>query len=130
MFESGKRRLNRRKALWSGLAVLAVVTVLSGLIDDTSRRYASEAFTRALVTFAVARTLDGVISVAQGTEVAIEPGGVGVNVSAGHVLDPITDLGERFSAVILVAITSLWLQYGLLRVATWWGARQRPPPIS
>jgi len=121
MFESGRRRLNRRKIVWSGLAVLAVVTVLSGLIDDTSRRYASEAFTRALVTFAVARTLNGVISVAQGTEVAIEPGGVGVNFSVGQVLDPINDLVERFSAVMLVATTSLGLQNVLLRMTMWWG---------
>lgn len=121
MFESGRRRLNRRKTVWSGLAVLAVVTVLSGLIDDTSRRYASEAFTRALVTFAVARTLNGVISVAQGTEVAIEPGGVGVNFSVGQVLDPINDLVERFSAVMLVATTSLGLQNVLLRMTMWWG---------
>ncbi len=121
MFESGRRRLNRRKIVWSGLAVLAVVTVLSGLIDDTSRRYASEAFTRALVTFAVVRTLNGVISVAQGTEVAIEPGGVGVNFSVGQVLDPINDLVERFSAVMLVATTSLGLQNVLLRMTMWWG---------
>ncbi|MCZ6585187.1 MAG: hypothetical protein O6930_04135 [Gammaproteobacteria bacterium] len=121
MFKSGRRRLNRRKIVWSGLAVLAVVTVLSGLIDDTSRRYASEAFTRALVTFAVARTLNGVISVAQGTEVAIEPGGVGVNFSVGQVLDPINDLVERFSAVMLVATTSLGLQNVLLRMTMWWG---------
>lgn len=121
MFESGRRRLNRRKAVWSGLAVLAVVTVLSGLIDDASRRYASEAFTRALVTFAVARTLNGVISVAQGTEVAIEPGGVGVNFSVGQVLDPINDLVERFSAVMLVATSSLGLQNVLLRMTMWWG---------
>ena len=113
--------MNRRKTVWSGLAVLAVVTVLSGLIDDTSRRYASEAFTRALVTFAVARTLNGVISVAQGTEVAIEPGGVGVNFSVGQVLDPINDLVERFSAVMLVATTSLGLQNVLLRMTMWWG---------
>jgi len=121
MIESGRRRLNRRKTVWSGLAVLAVVTVLSGLIDDTSRRYASEAFTRALVTFAVARTLNGVISVAQGTEVAIEPGGVGVNFSVGQVLDPINDLVERFSAVMLVATSSLGLQNVLLRMTMWWG---------
>ena len=121
MIESGRRRLNRRKTVWSGLAVLAVVTVLSGLIDDASQRYASEAFTRALVTFAVARTLNGVISVAQGTEVAIEPGGVGVNFSVGQVLDPINDLVERFSAVMLVATSSLGLQNVLLRMTMWWG---------
>ena len=33
---------------------------------------------RALATYAAARALNAVISVAQGTEVALEPGGVGV----------------------------------------------------
>jgi MFS family permease len=121
MSESGRRRLNRRRAVWSGLAVFAAVAALSGLIDDTGRRYASEAFSRALITFAVARTLNGAISVAQGTEVAIEPGGVGVNFTVGQVLDPINDLVERFSAVMLIATSSLGLQNILLRMTMWWG---------
>ncbi len=121
MSETGRRRLNRRRAVWSGLAVFAAVAALSGLIDDTGRRYASEAFSRALITFAVARTLNGAISVAQGTEVAIEPGGVGVNFTVGQVLDPINDLVERFSAVMLIATSSLGLQNILLRMTMWWG---------
>ncbi len=121
MSETGRRRLNRRRAVWSGLAVFAAVAALSGLIDDTGRRYASEAFSRALITFAVARTLNGAISVAQGTEVAIEPGGVGVNFTVGQVLDPINDLVERFSAVMLIATSSLGLQNILLRMTLWWG---------
>jgi hypothetical protein len=121
MQASDKHRLVRRKALWTGLAVIAAVAALSGHIDTTGQRYAGEAFTRALVTFAVARTLNGVISVAQGTEVAVEPGGVGVNFSVGQVLDPINDLVERFSAVMLVATSSLGLQNILLRMTMWWG---------
>ncbi len=121
MSESGRRGLNRRRSVLSVLAVLAAVAALSGLIDDAGRRYASEAFSRALITFAVARTLNGVISVAQGTEVAIEPGGVGVNFSVGQVLDPINDLVERFSAVMLIATSSLGLQNILLRMTMWWG---------
>ncbi len=121
MSESGRRGLNRRRSVLSVLAVLAAVAALSGLIDDAGRRYASEAFSRALITFAVARTLNGVISVAQGTEVAIEPGGVGVNFSVGQVLDPINDLVERFSAVMLIAASSLGLQNILLRMTMWWG---------
>ena len=81
----------------------------------------STAFSRALITFAVARTLNGAISVAQGTEVAIEPGGVGVNFTVGQVLDPINDLVERFSAVMLIATSSLGLQNILLRMTMWWG---------
>ncbi len=101
--------------------MLAAGAALSGVIDNTGERYASAAFTRALVTFAVARTLNGVISVAQGTEVAVEPGGVGVNFTVGQVLDPINDLVERFSAVMLVATSSLGLQNILLRMTMWWG---------
>ena len=73
------------------------------------------------MTFAVARTLNGVISVAQGTEVTVEPGGVGVNFTVGQVLDPINDLVERFSAVMLVATSSLGLQSVLLQMTMWWG---------
>lgn len=101
--------------------MLSVAAALSGIIDNTGERYAGAAFTRALVTFAVARTLNGVISVAQGTEVAVEPGGVGVNFTVGQVLDPINDLVERFSAVMLVATSSLGLQNILLQMTTWWG---------
>lgn len=99
---------------------LAVVAVL-GTLDDTGRHYADEAFKRALVTFAVARTLNGIISVAQGTEVAVEPAGVGVNFTVGQILDPVNDLVERFSAVMLVATTSLGMQNILLKISAWWG---------
>ncbi|MBT8143361.1 MAG: hypothetical protein KJO55_01595, partial [Gammaproteobacteria bacterium] len=99
------------------LAGLAAV----GTVDETGTEYADEAFRRALVTFAVARTLNGVISVAQGTEVAVEPAGVGVNFTVGQILDPVNDLVERFSAVMLVATSSLGLQNVLLRISAWWG---------
>ena len=111
----------RRKILMTVLALLAVAAALSGVVDSASRDYGEQAFKRALLTFAVARTLNGVISVAQGTEVAIEPGGVGVNFTVGQVLDPINDLVERFSAVMLVATSSLGLQNVLLRISGWWG---------
>jgi hypothetical protein len=121
MTDSDRRGSQRRKTVWTILAILAATAALSGLVDETGQRYAGEAFRRALVTFAVARTLNGVISVAQGTEVAVEPGGVGVNFTVGQVLDPINDLVERFSAVMLVATSSLGLQNVLLRMTMWWG---------
>ena len=111
----------RRKILWSVFAVIAAALALSGYADGVSDEYADEAFKRALVTFAVARTLNGVISVAQGTEVAVEPGGVGVNFTVGQILDPINDLIEQFSSVMLVATTSLGLQNILLNMTSWWG---------
>ena len=112
----------RRKVIGSLLAIVPVVVALAGWLDNSSARYAEAALTRSLVTFAIARTLDGAISVAQGTQVAVEPGGVGVNFALGQALDPINDLVERFSAAMLVATSSLALQGVLLDMARWWVA--------
>lgn len=110
----------RRLAVTAAVLLLAVLAGL-GTVDAAGKHYADEAFKRALVTFAVARTLNGVISVAQGTEVAVEPAGVGVNFTVGQILDPVNDLVERFSAVMLVATTSLGMQNILLQISAWWG---------
>jgi hypothetical protein len=104
------------------LAVVPVIVALTGILDAASRDVADSALARSLVTFAIVRTLDSAISVAQGTEVAVEPGGVGVNFAPGQALDPINDLVERFSAAMLVATSSLALQGVLLDMARWWAA--------
>ena len=110
-----------RKIAWTLLAVIVTGLAATGVADGVSDDYADQALKRALVTFAVARSLNGVISVAQGTEVAVEPGGVGVNLTVGEILDPINDLVEQFSSVMLVAASSLGLQKILLGMAGWWG---------
>jgi predicted membrane channel-forming protein YqfA (hemolysin III family) len=111
----------RKRLLWTVVIVLAVAGASTGHIDRASEEQAENALKNALVTFAVARTLNGVISAAQGTEVALEPGGVGVVLSVGEILDPINDLIERFSAVMLIAASSLGLQALLLNITSWWG---------
>jgi ABC-type multidrug transport system fused ATPase/permease subunit len=72
-----------------------------------------------LITYGVSRGLNGAISVAQGTELAIQPAGVGLNFTPGEILDPINDLVERFSWVVLVSGTSLGIQRVLLNVTAW-----------
>jgi hypothetical protein len=81
-----------------------------GGLDQAAAERTHAAFQRALVTFALTRTLNGVISVAQGTELAFQPAGVGVVLSAGEILDPLNDLVEQFSWLTLLAATSLGLQ--------------------
>ena len=111
----------KKRLLWTAVIVLAVAGAITGHIDRASEAQAENALKNALVTFAVARTLNGVVSAAQGTEVALEPGGVGVVLSVGEVLDPINDLIERFSAVMLISASSLGLQALLLKITSWWG---------
>jgi hypothetical protein len=113
-------RVNARKLIYTLLIVLVGAIAATGVADDVSNTYAEQALKRALTTFAVSRTLNGVISVAQGTEVALEPGGVGVMLTPGQVLDPINDLVERFSSVMLIAASSLGLQIVLLDILSWW----------
>ena len=111
----------KKRILWTALVLVAVAGAMTGHLDRASETQAEDALRNALVTFAVARTLNAVISAAQGTELALEPGGVGVVLSVGEVLDPINDLIERFSAVMLVAASSLGLQALLLNITSWWG---------
>ena len=89
------------------LTVSAVALALLQDTDEVSQSYIDSAFKRALLAFAIARGLNGVISVAQGTEIAIQPAGVGVNFTPGEILDPINDLVERFSWIMMLATSSL-----------------------
>ena len=101
-----------RSGVWLATAAWACAIALawSGALDGLARERTEVAFERALVTYAVARTLNGVISVAQGTEVAVQPGGVGVVLTAGEILDPLNDLIEQFSWLVLLAASSLGVQ--------------------
>jgi len=99
------------------LAAIGMVTLAAlGTVDRHGFDYTEQGLRRALVTFAVARGLNGVISVAQGTEVAVQPAGVGVNFAPGQILDPVNDLVEQFSWVMLASATSLGLQRLLIEV--------------
>jgi hypothetical protein len=74
---------------------------------------------RALTAFAIARGINGAISVAQSTEVAVQPAGVGVSLRPGEILDPVNDLVEQFSTLMLTASASLGLQKLLVGISGW-----------
>ena len=114
LIENSKTRL-----ILGLLVLLAVATAASGIVDRHGRQYLEQSMSRTLVTFGIARALNGVISVAQGTEVAIEPAGVGVNFAPGEILDPVNDMIERFSWVMLSASASLGLQQLLSEFSEW-----------
>ena len=75
---------------------------------------------RAAATYATARLLNGIISVAQGTEIAATPAGVGVTLTPGQILDPLNDLVEDFSQVMLVAMVVFGIEKVLLTVGASW----------
>ena len=101
------------------LAVIVALTAYLGWLDEIGERYTQQGLKRTLITYGVARGLNGVISVAQGTELAFEPVGIGVTFTPGQILDPINDLVERFSWVVLISGASLGAQSVLMKITSW-----------
>ncbi|MDP3355356.1 MAG: hypothetical protein Q8M51_05785 [Polaromonas sp.] len=75
---------------------------------------------RALVSFASARVLNAAISVAQGTEALVQPFGFGVTLAPGQVLDPVNDLVEQFSKLMLAASVVFGIQKVLISMGGYW----------
>jgi hypothetical protein len=115
----------RRVRQWLLTLLLAATVILSSFtsVDRYAELEYESLFQRALITFALARTLNGVISAVQGTELALQPAGVGVTLTPGEVLDPVNDLVERFSWIMLGATLSLGVQQVLLDIGQWWALR-------
>lgn len=113
------RTILTRSALTIISIALLVLTV-TGALDQKGRTYTDASFNKALITFGVARGLNGVISVAQGTEVAIHPAGFGLNFTPGQILDPINDVIEQFSWVMLASSASLGIQKVFLDIGSHW----------
>ncbi len=87
--------------------------------DDAGIEYVDEAFDRALIAFALARATNAIISVVQDSEIDIAPAGVGVTIAIGEALDPVNDMIERFSWVMLVSLVSLGIQKLLIDISPW-----------
>ena len=99
-----------------------VITALLGLIlffnfyvvvDENALKIYNDTFNRAVYSFALVKGLNALISVLQSTEINVSVF-VGATVGVGEVLDPINDLVERFSVVMLFSSISIGLQHLLL----------------
>lgn len=99
-----------------GIAACAWLPALQALANEQ----VDAGTKRALVSFASARTLNAVISVVQGTEVAVQPMGFGVTLTLGQALDPINDLIEQFSSLMMVASVAFGVQKVLLAIGGHW----------
>ena len=134
----------RRALLALALGALVVCSWLAPM-DAPAMAQVDAGLKRALVSFATARVLNAAISVAQGTEALVQPFGFGVTLAPGQVLDPVNDLVEQFSNLMLAASVVFGIQKVLIAIGGYWplsllltGAvigwgwcswrRQRPPP--
>jgi hypothetical protein len=100
------------------IALFLLATTLatwSTSLDSPAMGQVEAGMKRALASFAVARALNGALSLAQGTEISA---GIGANItfSVGQVLDPVNDVVESFSELMLLASVAFGIQKVLLLI--------------
>lgn len=94
--------------------LLAIVLFFSSgiqipLIDSTADAYFKDSITKAGVSYGVCRVINAAVSVVQ--QSSIEVGvGIGMSIAVGQIADPINDMVERLSNVLVMAIASLGVQ--------------------
>jgi|SaaInlStandDraft_3_1057020.scaffolds.fasta_scaffold33844_2 hypothetical protein len=106
----------KKKALGSLLGIVVAVVLYSSsdvrlpVLDTTADNYFREAITKAGVAYATCRVTNASVSVVKESSIGLEPAGVGVSLAIGQALDPIDDMTERLSDVLVTAITALGVQ--------------------
>ena len=79
-------------------------------LDRIADQYFENSVVKASVAYGSARLINAGVSVVKESTVQLEPGGVGIAVAVGQVADPLDDLTERLSSVLVTAIVSLLVQ--------------------
>lgn len=101
---------------WALLLAVPALCALawSGALDRVSADYLDAALVGSGAIYATARGINALVSLLQGTEV----NAFLLTFTVGELLDPVNDLIERFSAVMMVALGALALQKILLVVVS------------
>jgi hypothetical protein len=104
------------------LLAAAVIVAVAPLVDARGEAWLESTFARTLAALAATRGLDSAISLAQSSEVSFSfgPGG---SLGIGQALDPVNDLVEQYSALLLTSTTALGVQRLGMQVGRalgWW----------
>lgn len=105
-----------KKAILSFFVVFIICLSFLPLVDKISYENNDKFLKRATATFVIAKGMNGVISFLQGTQIE---GGfifVGATFSIGELLDPLNDMVERFSWVMLASSIALGIEKILIQI--------------
>jgi len=115
--------MTMRPAVRHTIVVLVIVAALAlswlGTVDTVAKRSTEAGLQRALATYAVARGFNAIISLAMSASVNVQFI-AGMQVSPGALLDPLDDLIEQFSLVMLAATVSFAAQRLLIEIGSSW----------
>ena len=110
MSSTSRKLLVSLFTLLVGGALYGASLVKIPILDEEADRYFSETIRSATLAYATVRGVNAVVSVAKESRVELSPTGVGVSLAAGQILDPIDDMTERLSSLVVAAIVSVGIQ--------------------
>ncbi len=111
-----KKNSFKQNAVKSGAGILLSILLFFSagiqlpVLDSKADAYFDEAITKAGLSYATCRVINATVSVIKESHLQLEPAGVGLSLAVGQILDPINDMTERLSDVLVMAITSLGVQ--------------------
>lgn len=79
-------------------------------VDKVSETYFTQSLQSATVAYAALRGVNAVVSVIKDSTIEVSPAGIGLSLAAGQVLDPVDDMTERASSVVVAVLVSLGIQ--------------------
>lgn len=97
-------------ALAAALVLFFVSDIRLPFLDSNANEYFESAISKATIAYGTTRIINASVSVLKDSEIHAEPGGIGLSIAIGEILDPIDDMTERVSDVLITAIVSLGLQ--------------------
>jgi hypothetical protein len=100
-----------------GMVLIFAAGLRLPFLDDRADLYFNETISKAGVSYAACRLINGGVSVIKESNVSVEPMGVGVSLAIGQILDPIDDMTERLSDVLVTAMAALGTQKLFYEVA-------------
>ena len=95
-----------KKVALLSISALILFSLFNFNLDKEGKEQIDKSFTQSVLVFGSAKALNAVISLAQGTEVDLPF----FTIAIGEILDPINDLIEQFSFVMLASMVSLGIQ--------------------
>ncbi len=103
-------RKNRQKILFVIILCFSLFLIFFNPFYEKTSTLLNSSFSQALVVFGSSKALNAIISLAQGTQIDFPF----FTLAIGEILDPINDLVEQFSFVMLLSLISFGIQKILL----------------
>ena len=79
-------------------------------LEGRAEAYLEKSIKTTLASYVIVRGINASVSIIKESELSLSPAGVGLSLALGEVLDPLDDMVERVSTLLLLSFLSLGVQ--------------------